>query len=80
MVKTRNWHQLKNKVIKVDSTVESMCVLSYIFLRGARNVNINPVFVRSYHSQTKGRTIRKLIGRGKCRGGGGRVLEVKKKK
>ena len=70
MVKTRNWHQLKNKVIKVDSTVESMCVLSYIFLRGARNVNINPVFVRSYHSQTKGRTIRKLIGRGKCRAGG----------
>ena len=53
MVKTRNWHQLKNKVIKVDSTVESMCVLSYIFLRGARNVNINPVFVRSHHSQTK---------------------------
>ena len=53
MVKTRNWHQLKNKVIKVDSTVESMCVLSYIFLRGARNVNINPVSVRSHHSQTK---------------------------
>ena len=77
MVKTRNWHQLKNKVIKVDSTVESMCVLSYIFLRGARNVNINPVFVRSYHSQTKGRTIRKLIGRGKCRGGG--VGQVQKK-
>ena len=53
MVKTRNWHQLKNKVIKVDSTVESMCVLSYIFLRGALNVNINPVSVRSHHSQTK---------------------------
>ena len=78
MVNTRNWHQLKSKVIKVDSTVESMCVLSYIFLRGARNVNINPVFVRSYHSQTKGRTIRKLIGRGKCRGGGGGGKNKKK--
>ena len=52
MVKTRNWHQLKNKGNKVDSTVKSMCVLSYIFLRGTGNVNINPVFVRSHHSQT----------------------------
>ena len=79
MVNTRNWHQLKSKVIKVDSTVESMCVLSYIFLRGSRNVNINPVFVRSYHSQTKGRTIRKLIGRGKCRGGGARTKKNSRK-
>ena len=62
MVKTRNWHQFKNKVIKVDSTVESMCVLSYIFLKGAWNVNINPVFVRSHHSQTK---------EGEVAGGGG---------
>ena len=62
MVKTCNWHQLENKVIKVDSTVESMCVLSCIFLRGARNVNINPVFVRSHHSQTK---------EGEVSGGGG---------
>ena len=62
MVKTCNWHQLENKVIKVDSTVESMCVLSCIFLRGARNVNIKPVFVRSHHSQTK---------EGEVSGGGG---------
>ena len=40
-----------------------MCVLWYIFLRGARNVNINPVFVRSHHSQTK---------EGEVSGGGGK--------
>ena len=45
MVKIRNWHQLKNKVNKVYCTVKSMCVLLSIFLRGARTVNINPVFI-----------------------------------